>query len=458
MSEAESITEAIMFLNHKGVSKEMLFPEFESVLDSIIGLTDCKNQEMHAVFLKITAQLTVTSTVFFNIKFDDSGMADPDWNMPLRHLADTTTFVGPDLGAGPVRLVCRSQCSLQWLEDQLWDPEITDQCNHFAFIRDAAKRNRMGLIYVPAQTDIPAVELDKNDKKDKKTTAAAEVKTAVKDAQRSPEKTINDGQAQKQLDELEQKQKLYLATLENRYKRELEKIHSDHQADLQSYKNKLAQFEQLVKNERVKAEKAVAGLQEQLEQAYQQRVQLEENLNMSAQDKQKLEALKKQYEIDMQAKLEAERADLLEQLEMREVELLYRHQQEQQFKMMLDQIRQEKITLLGEGGDRYLERLNKSGVVFVAYQPGSGHLTIPLSQMGRYIDDPLSYVAEKNGLTIEHYKAWLAHYNNPLCVAKLQDGTRCTAAVKQVLSPKEFIEEEHNYCAVHRVSANVKPA
>jgi hypothetical protein len=438
MEQSGSITEAVLFIEDNRVSKEMLFPEFESVLDQVVGLNDCKNKTLQAVFIKITAQLTVTSTVFFMISFDANGMADADWSMPLRFLADARDHYGPDLGAGPIHLVCRSQCNTQWLLDQLWDPEISDECNHFLLIRDAVKRNRLGLIYTPPESEIPEITSDK------KETATAGKSAATAASQ------VTDQELQKKLEEIEHKHKLYFATLESRHKREFDKLHDDYQTDLQVYKNKLIQLKQFVEQEKAKAEKAILTLQEQLHQSQQQRAQLEENLNMSAKDKEKLEALKKQYEIDMQAKLEAERADLLEELEMREVELMYRTQQEQQFKQMIDQIRQDKITLLGEGADRYLERLNKSGIVFVAYQPGSGHLTIPLSQMGRYIDDPLAYVAEKNGLSIDQYKAWLAHYNNPLCAAKLSDGTRCTAALKQVLTPKEFVDGEHNYCIVHR--------
>jgi hypothetical protein len=255
---------------------------------------------------------------------------------------------------------------------------------------------------------------------------------------------------QQKLEQVENKQKLYLATMENRHKREFDKLYGDHQVDTQTYKNQILQLKNLFEVEKKKSEKTISTLQEQYEKLQQQRAQLEESLSISAKDKNALETLKKQYESDMQARLEAEQASLFEQLEMREVELLYRQQQEEQLSKMVEQLRQDKITLLGEGADGYLERLNKSGVMFVAYQAGFGHLTIPLNQMGEYIDDPLAYVAGKNGLTIDQYKTWLTHYNNPLCAAKLFDGSRCTVALKQIASPKEFMDGEHNYCLVHR--------
>lgn len=454
MDLAGNFSEAVLFLSDKGVSKEMLFSEFESVLDEVVGLTDCKNKEMKAVFVQITPQHKVTSTVFFLIKFNDEGMADKGWNLPLRHLADSHQFHGPDLGAGPVRLACSSQCSDQWLENQLWDPSITDECNHFAFIRDTIKRNRLGLLYAE-----PVIDQTLPNKGNE--TLSSNVSTIISEIQKSKSASISsdlvkklkaafEKDFQQKIEQVENKQKLYLATMENRHKREFDKLYGDHQTDTQTYKNQIAQLKKLVEQERKKYEKTLSTFQEQYEKLQQQRVQLEESLSVSVKDKHALETLKKQYESDMQARLEAEQASLFEQLEMREVELLYRQQQEEQLNKMVEQLRQDKITLLGEGADRYLERLNKSGIMFVAYQAGFGHLTIPLNQMGEYIDDPLVYVAGKNGLTIDQYKTWLTHYNNPLCVAKLFDGSRCTVALKQIASPKEFMDGEHNYCLVHR--------
>jgi len=276
MDQAGNHSEAILFLNDKGVGKEMLFSEFESVLDEVVGLTDCKNQEMKAVFVQITPQHFVASCVFFLIKFDEDGMADKGWNIPLRHLADNSQYQGPNLGAGSVRLTCYSQCSDQWLENQLWDPSITDECNHFAFIRDAIKRNRLGLLYTESSIDhtIPHKEDEKlssdlasvisDIQKNNSGNVSAET---VKKLTQAFEKKVKD-----KIEQIENKQKLYLATLEGRHKKEFDKLHGDHQADIQAYKSQLIKLKQLFEQEKSKSEKTIASIQEQCEKLQQQRI------------------------------------------------------------------------------------------------------------------------------------------------------------------------------------------
>src|SRR3546814_11336154 len=90
--------------------------------------------------------------VLFFLDFDDSGLADSTWNIPLRHLAEHAS-AGPDMGAGPVRLACRSQCPVAWHQSQLWDPEMKPGANDFAFIRDILlERGRKMGLYIEEET------------------------------------------------------------------------------------------------------------------------------------------------------------------------------------------------------------------------------------------------------------------------------------------------------------------
>ncbi|HAB06451.1 MAG TPA: hypothetical protein DCE35_14275, partial [Alcanivorax sp.] len=74
------------------------------------------------------------------------GMADTTWNVPLRHLAEHGG-PGPDMGAGPIRLACRSQCPVAWHQDQLWDPVMKPGANDFVAARDLlrSRGSKMGL-------------------------------------------------------------------------------------------------------------------------------------------------------------------------------------------------------------------------------------------------------------------------------------------------------------------------
>ena len=86
---SKELIEAVFFFGRKGITKEMRYTEFEAVLDGVVGMTGLTSREVQAAYLKITPSLEVHSVVLFLIEFDDRGFADQDWNIPLRHLADT---------------------------------------------------------------------------------------------------------------------------------------------------------------------------------------------------------------------------------------------------------------------------------------------------------------------------------------------------------------------------------
>lgn len=61
--------------------------------------------------------------------------------------------MGPDLGAGPIRLCCRSQCPVDWHVQDLWDPDMNQQPNAFIVLRDLVKQNRLGFKELPFDID-----------------------------------------------------------------------------------------------------------------------------------------------------------------------------------------------------------------------------------------------------------------------------------------------------------------
>lgn len=63
----------------------------------------------------------IQAVVLFKLPLDDDGHCVEGWHMPLQRLAHTAGR-GPNLGSGRIRLACRSQCSISWLQPLLWDP------------------------------------------------------------------------------------------------------------------------------------------------------------------------------------------------------------------------------------------------------------------------------------------------------------------------------------------------
>ncbi|WP_241356907.1 hypothetical protein, partial [Escherichia coli] len=99
-----------------------------------------------------------------------------------------------------------------------------------------------------------------------------------------------------------------------------------------------------------------------------------------------------------------------EQVSIRDVELAYRNELDQQLEQELAELRAERDRLAAQGPEQLLERLSGQGVVFVAYHPGAGHLTIPLQDIPRYQDNPLAYAAAKCFVSESQYRQWLDHF------------------------------------------------
>ena len=95
--------EAVLFFNDGGVCKEMLYPEFEAMLDGVVSMLEFADQQMRVAYVLVNARLQIRAAVFFYLDFNEDGSADSGWNIPLRSLAERTGR-GPDLGAGPIRL------------------------------------------------------------------------------------------------------------------------------------------------------------------------------------------------------------------------------------------------------------------------------------------------------------------------------------------------------------------
>ena len=194
MQNKAQMVEAVLFFNDRGVCKEMLFPEFEALLDNVVNMPEFADQQMRLAYVLINPRLLVRAVVFFYLDFDEHGAADKGWNLPLRHLADNAGR-GPDLGAGPIRLACRSQCPVSWHQMHLWDPSLAPGKNDLVLVRDAAKRNALGLL---VEEDAPVV-------------LAERLQVAAEDKWQAPDPAREE--ADKQAEQKEQEHRLKTAQL-----------------------------------------------------------------------------------------------------------------------------------------------------------------------------------------------------------------------------------------------------
>ncbi|MAB23901.1 hypothetical protein ACS8E9_13605 [Pseudomonas neustonica] len=139
------LTEAVMFFSERGICKEMLFPEFEALLDGLVASPEFEDETVEAVFVQINSRLQVRAAVFFTLDFDLDGYVNRLWNMPLRQLAEKADR-GPDMGGGPIRLVCLGYNKQPNYRPLLWKPGQRAGTNDLALVKDAVTRNTLGIL------------------------------------------------------------------------------------------------------------------------------------------------------------------------------------------------------------------------------------------------------------------------------------------------------------------------
>ncbi|MCG8669060.1 MAG: hypothetical protein MI867_06570 [Pseudomonadales bacterium] len=487
MVDPSVATEAILFFDRNGVSKEMTYSEFEAVLDGVVGLSDVAGDKVPAAYVLVDGQLKVNACVLFKIGFDRQGYADKSWNIPLRHLADTAGR-GPDMGAGPIRLACKSQCSVNWHEAQLWDPIMTPDNNTFVRMRDAVANNRLCLPTSGPVESIAKVSAASENQWTMGEEPAPAAKPARKKQTRQPpvieappvlssdddiesDDYMDDfahydeqdmGLTESQLEALESAHRKKIASLIRQQRLHIKTMQTDHQQQMAKmklgYEKKIQQQEIEVArltNQHESLHSQNIALREQNEA---QRRQLEafkrtrdlELQKAEAHEKQQVDGLRAQYEELMAQRIAEETAKLREDIELRNMELIHRHEVAKKLREELCELRRDKLRLVNEGGDKFLDKLEALGVSFIAFHPGAGHISITLKDMGTYMENPIGFAADRCLVSEEHYRTWLDHYNNPTCQAPLTKDKVCGCKIRRTDVPSQFVLGEHDRCEKHK--------
>lgn len=443
MQNKPQMVEAVLFYNEGTICKEMLYPEFEAVLDGVVALPEFADRQMHAVYVMINPRLQVRAAVFFCLDFNEDGSADDGWNIPLRQLAERTGR-GPDMGAGPIRLACRSQCPVSWHQMHMWDPKVSAERNDLALLRDTIKRNQLGLLV--EDEGAPVVPAER-------------LQMVAEDAWYAAEAGKEATTQRSESHEREQRQKAALLIKQQRQRianlerlREEDALKSAAAADKE---RKLLQDEIRSLQQRLQQQTELnaslhAQMTAQAESFQKAREEMSKQLRtLEVSGRVEIGAAREQFEHEAQARIAAAVAEYKEQVAIRDVELAYRNELDAQQEDEIQRLKNECETLR-QSGDRVLEDLSRQGVVFMAYHPGAGHLTIALQDLARYRANPLAYAAAKCFVSEEQYRQWLEHYQKPACIATLASGERCAMPLDKVDAPSRFVIGESNCCARHR--------
>lgn len=439
--------EAVFLFQEEQISRELLYPEFEAILDGFIPVPDFANGSAKAAYVQVDHSLCITGIVFFLLGFDTKGMVDRRWNVPLRQLLESAG-TGPDMGAGAVRLACYSQCPVAWHQKNLWDPLMQRGKNSFIAMRKAVKANRLGLVVKP-----PVV-------KEQRPAAPVQAVRSVQDAEREQaaiEQKLHEHYTQELRDKMAlliKEQRLRIATLMNQHQAKFHGVQHEHQQRLLAYQQKHQQYEQQNKELAERNRNLKDTLDVQATKIQGMREYFAHKLKAQQQDESsQVQVLQENFALEMDAKIRAATAELREMLDMREVELFYRHQNESALKEEIVNLKRENQQLLKNSGDQLLGRLTKAGVNMVVFLPGLGEIAIALDDIGRYLEDQQAYAADKAGVSEAIYIAWLEHHKTSCCSAVDARGHSCGKSIPTIETPLEFHPGESDRCAQHQAVA-----
>lgn len=402
---------AVFFVNGGQVERQMRASEFGAFLDGYVGLSDLAETDVKAVLVELSADLFVQSLVFFRIWFDEEGRADSNWNLPIEALSKRGAK-GPDMGGGPIRLVCRSQCPEPHLAEELWDPDMTPGNNHFQAIRKAVDAN-----YLKFRKLEPAEDEE------------IPVLNASPSAPESQDDASNPADRAR-LAQLIREQRLRIKTLQSVHRDSLSDIQREHRLELQALRTEFSEIEQKYERQRLSNEQ----LKKRLSERNEQYLTMQEQIASGGEERKRDDA-----------NAGAELVLLREQLDRKQREL---------------ELRDERIVALEQENhdlrhqeppeNSIMDHLKKQSVFLVAYHPGVGHVTLPFDAINTYFDNPVAYAAERCGMNEPAYREWMEHYENPVCRHAGKDGKVCGEPIMRVSQPGEFHSGVDDRCEQHK--------
>lgn len=464
--------QAVVFFVDGHIDREMMYSEFDAVLDSFVPMPGYAGKTIQAVCMGINGQLKITSAVFFLLAFDEVGNADRKWNIPLQQLVEQAE-PGPDLGGGPIRLCCRSQCPVDWHVQELWDPDMSRQPNDFVILRDLISRNRLGFKELALDVDdIGHIQPDPQQQPVGTSAGVAapqagmmpvggfllSADTEMSDADKAlahslitfiRKRVVMDNQ--EQLEQIERNQQLLLAAQKTRFDDEVNQLAMHHSEELGQMQARMVQLQEMLEQERLIEETLRRQLQEQQQLSEKLRESFHEQLAQSKSgDASEVNALQANFQSELELRIQAVSNEYQQMLDAKEVEIAYRQEQQNVLKEEVARLHEEHAQLIKEAGEQFTNRLKDNGVTFLAYHLGAGNINISLEDIGTYLENPMAYAAGICKITETDYRDWIAHYNNPVCCAHSEAKNElCGKKLRRIEAPAQFVAGRSNRCPLH---------
>lgn len=440
-TDTDLSTEAVLLFSGNQIAREMLFPEFEAILDGFVPIPEFSGASVKGAYLVINPQLKVSAMALFLLDFDGKGLVDRRWNVPLQQMV-SVAGKGPDMGAGAIRLACYSQCPIEWHQKKLWDPVMDQGSNTFALVKKSVEQNRMGLIFKkPAVEKAPAYSPTPTPQLSESQNIALQHK--IHDHYNQELKT--------QIANLVKEQHLQLASLNSKQQETVQALEQEHQQRLSAYHEKIAALEAKVNDLENRNKSLKQNLEVQASKVEGIREYYSHKLEMAQKDEsEQVRVVQENFALELEVKLQAATAELKEMLEMRDVELFYRHQNESGLKEEIVKLKADLQSALLQSSEQLLAKLKKAGINFVVYHPGVGQVTIEPEDLGSYLENSVGYLARITGVGEGLYSMWFEHYQHPECTALLESGRKCGNHLVRIGSPLQFHAGESDRCEHHQ--------
>lgn len=439
----DELAQAIVFFDDDRIIKEMHYAEFEAILDGFVPAFDLASQKAKAVFIEIDSKYRLHTSVFFCIQFNRKGEIDSGWNLPLQQIANMA-MRGPDLGAGPIRLACKSQCPIQYFQQSLWDPDLRAGKGHLNALKKAVERNRLAVQFRQSESDSSG-SLGLGQPQLGVSTEQLELKIS-QELRKEYAKEFRDHMAQVLKD-----QRLRTTTIHQEGEERIQALKLEHNQRIEEYRSLLEDKDRTINEERLRNQSLKETIDGQVKKIEGLREYFEHKLEQAeGQERDVAHVLRNNFEVETEAKIEAATKELKEMLQMREVEMLYRNEQETQLKDEIARLRQQNQELTNNSGDHLLDKMKHKGISFVTFQPGAGHITIPTVDIPRFMENPVAYAADQCGVKESHYSAWLQHYQAPVCSATDENGKICGENITRCESPTDFLMGDGDRCDKHK--------
>jgi len=297
-------------------------------------------------------------------------------------------------------------------------------------LRKAIKNNRLGLVFKASEAQESSTS----------EAGGVELTSAVREQQ------FRDHIAR-----MLKEQRLRISTVNNKHELKLQTLQIEHQQRLHNFKQQLLESQQNLASSEQRNQSLKQTIDGQAQKIEGVREYFEHKLADAQSDEaSQLEAMEANFELELEAKIEAASTELKDQLQIRELELMYRREQENSLHEEITRLQEENQSIMANSGDQLLSRLSLSGLSFVAFLPGAGHITVPVDDMSKDMDDPQSFAADKCGVDLGQYQQWHKHYQLPTCQALAKGGDVCGASISRVATPRDFHAGENDRCEHHQ--------